>query len=280
MGFLAWPGFLFEQGVWPAAKPTPQWSREATQAQRIFMEQCVTIMQSLQQEGIAVAPLKGFVTSQYLYPQPSLRPSQDIDLLIAPSMLRRAALVLQSLGYQPATPNPPQWNFEWTFVASNRLAVDLHFALTPWWRLPLPSQALLAPAANDRQHLSLHALHALAHFAQHKGLLRPVQEIDLLLFTLADLFLQIPQPLTAVAKLWRLRASAFWQVDWRQFKFGVDSSDLTWLLLFYRAEQVVPIAEGWRGAVAEACLGFWLSARRWGWLRQRLRVFAPKPAIA
>lgn len=50
--------------------------------------------------GIRTVVLKGPPLAARLYPDPSLRPSQDLDLMVAPADLDRAAAALETLGYQ------------------------------------------------------------------------------------------------------------------------------------------------------------------------------------
>ena len=71
---------------------------------QILLENQYRIAPALAQAGIPVLWLKGMALAQTVYPQPSLRPMDDLDLLVAFDQREAALQVLQSLGYQP----PPQ----------------------------------------------------------------------------------------------------------------------------------------------------------------------------
>ncbi|MFQ5612683.1 MAG: nucleotidyltransferase family protein [Anaerolineae bacterium] len=51
-------------------------------------------------EGIDVIVLKGALLAPAIYPEPALRPMNDIDLLFRPRDLARAGLILETLGYE------------------------------------------------------------------------------------------------------------------------------------------------------------------------------------
>lgn len=72
----------------------------------------------LEEEGIAVAPLKGPKLSEALYGDPGRRLSNDLDLLVDPDRLAEAVEVICGLGYERPT----------DFVYRNGLPL-LHFAL-------------------------------------------------------------------------------------------------------------------------------------------------------
>ena len=57
------------------------------------------ISQALQREGIPMVPLKGIALLKDVYPQPSVRPMVDIDLLVRPDDLKRAETILRGLDY-------------------------------------------------------------------------------------------------------------------------------------------------------------------------------------
>ena len=83
---------------------------------------------------VPVIPLKGPVLGEILYPDPALRPSSDLDLLIRPETLLPVDGLLQSLGYCRLA-DAHSWDFD---VAYDRatlyegpsgIRVDLHWGL-------------------------------------------------------------------------------------------------------------------------------------------------------
>jgi len=56
-------------------------------------------LRALSRRGIPVVPLKGPVLAERLYADPALRPSTDLDLLVADADFDRAAAALEELGY-------------------------------------------------------------------------------------------------------------------------------------------------------------------------------------
>lgn len=62
------------------------------------------LLACLREHNIKVIVLKGVHLAATVYPHPSLRSMNDIDLLFLPSAVPAAVEVLQALGYQPAAP--------------------------------------------------------------------------------------------------------------------------------------------------------------------------------
>jgi hypothetical protein len=64
-------------------------------------------LRALHAAGVRAVVLKGPVLAERIYPDPSLRPSTDLDLLVLPSDLDRARIALWEIGYQS---EPEGWN--------------------------------------------------------------------------------------------------------------------------------------------------------------------------
>lgn len=75
--------------------------------------------------GIEVLPLKGPVLADVLYGQLSLRPSDDLDILVRQKDFARAELLLIELGFQPVGPAD---DYHRDFVR-NGTYVELHFGV-------------------------------------------------------------------------------------------------------------------------------------------------------
>lgn len=230
------------------------------QAATLHAERTAMLAERLAQITGWCVPLKGAV-SRALYPDPALRPSHDIDLWVPAAALPILTSVLASLGYTPLTPSLPRFNFEWTFVPRDGgPAVDIHIALAPTWRIPWQPQ----PPNTASVAAELHAAHALAHFAQHKGSVKPVQELDLVLWSERRLPQVVPPPLHPAATLWRLRYAAFWG---SQYHHATGERALV-LRALYRA-RAWP-ASPQPGSARERALGLALASRPRGWLLQAL----------
>jgi hypothetical protein len=61
-------------------------------------------LDALSKNGVEAVVLKGGILASKLYPEPGLRPMDDIDILVSPNMVMRARDVLVSLGYQLPLP--------------------------------------------------------------------------------------------------------------------------------------------------------------------------------
>jgi len=65
------------------------------------------ILQAFNQDEICVLVLKGAALCRLLYPEPSLRPMSDIDLLLDSADLKRAEQILNTLGYNTSSNDDP-----------------------------------------------------------------------------------------------------------------------------------------------------------------------------
>jgi hypothetical protein len=65
----------------------------------ILTSQLLTLLDAFASHGIAVVPLKGLVLAESLYPDPALRPSSDLDLLVRSRDVAGALRVLAQAGY-------------------------------------------------------------------------------------------------------------------------------------------------------------------------------------
>lgn len=69
-------------------------------AGRIRTRALLEITERLDRHGIGVLVLKGAALAHLIYDPPGLRPMRDIDVLVAPAQLGRAAAVMSELGYE------------------------------------------------------------------------------------------------------------------------------------------------------------------------------------
>ena len=93
---------------------------------------------SLREDGVAVIVMKGALLAYAVYEHPALRPMGDIDLLVKPSDLQRAARVLQNDGYEARAEAGDHRCHLPPFVKPGAPEIDVH------WRLSPPTTALPA----------------------------------------------------------------------------------------------------------------------------------------
>jgi hypothetical protein len=74
--------------------------RSANVQNLLLRHEFCRIAQSLQSGKIPVIALKGIVLAAAYYPEPSLRPMSDIDILIPPCDKEKADSIVRSLGYE------------------------------------------------------------------------------------------------------------------------------------------------------------------------------------
>lgn len=116
----------------------------------VYLSVLLRLQQALADAGIVAIPYKGPALAAYLHGSVGLRQMVDIDLLVRPPDALAARRVLVAHGCVPS----PQltrllaaarvkYHCDFTFVAGNRVSVDLNWRISPvYWRLPtIPAQA-------------------------------------------------------------------------------------------------------------------------------------------
>ncbi len=151
------------------------------------------VVQALRDARVEFAVLKGAAAAAH-YPDLTLRPFGDIDLLVRTEIVDKAEAALRSLGYLPSRPSG--WARQQYFHSSPLLPqevgcnIDLHWALTrPQDKLPMPTallwerltevevQGVRLPVLDPVDQLLYLTRHA---FVQHRFALglRPVLDIS------------------------------------------------------------------------------------------------------
>lgn len=101
--------------------------------------------------GIRTVVLKGPPLAARLYPDPSLRPSQDLDLMVAPADLDRAAAALEALGYQAEKGLLARYYREnhhhIHLHRDNTPPLELHFRATTGFGVIVPAEDFLSRAS-------------------------------------------------------------------------------------------------------------------------------------
>ncbi len=148
-------------------------------------------LRALDRRGIRVVPLKGPILAQRLHPDPALRPSTDLDLLVADADFDRAAAALEEVGYS--------LDRSWTAAYQRRHhhhvslhrsggpAIELHHRAVSGFGTFLPGEDLIARARpfvtttgapalvlSPEDELLYLCLHAAGHLFQRLGWLEDV----------------------------------------------------------------------------------------------------------
>ncbi len=149
------------------------------------------VLRALGGRGIRVVPLKGPLLAQRLHPHPALRPSTDLDLLVADADFDRAAAALEEVGYS--------LDRSWTAAYQRRHhhhvslhrsggpAVELHHRALSGFGTFVPGEELIARAhpfvtssgapalvLSPEDELLYLCLHAAGHLFERLGWLEDV----------------------------------------------------------------------------------------------------------
>jgi Uncharacterised nucleotidyltransferase len=105
----------------------------------VLVGELIRLLERFAAQGIRALPLKGLTLAQLAYQDLALRECCDIDLLLAPGELPRAAQLLRADGYEPLFDLPPELEAthlrsigQLPFVRGNGASlVELHAEVTP-----------------------------------------------------------------------------------------------------------------------------------------------------
>jgi len=164
--------------------------RVAAAAQRAALDEALG---ALSARGIAACALKGPVLADRLYPDPALRPSGDLDLLVAGHDLDAAVAALAPAGWRPTGDLAERYHRRFQhhvgLVRPGGPMVELHFRPQSGFGSEVPTGEVLSRARPHRtasgaevlvlapeDELLVLALHAAHHLAERAGWL-----LDLLL---------------------------------------------------------------------------------------------------
>lgn len=160
------------------APPSEQWTRQR-HSQKLRMaamhRDYTTMVQRFTAVGITAIPLKGIDLAVRIYPDPGLRPFEDLDVLIPSHQIDVARTVMLDLGYRvPDALLPVSWirrfHFHLPFLhPDTRTFVELHWALADGHTLPAAAteQAVRESAATGHLPDDLYAVYLLAHLGKH-----------------------------------------------------------------------------------------------------------------
>jgi len=241
---------------------------EATARYLIFRRELGRLLVSVAEDGIPLIPLKGLVLAETLYPDPVLRPSSDLDLLVRPDTVRAVDALLQGLGYRRLA-DAHSWSFDLTYDRAtvyqgpHGVRVDLHWSLlsdpryvwneaeeaTIWERavrIEVAGEEALSLCPEDL------LLYLAAHLAVHHGLsgLLWYWDLALLLGQWGDKLDW--DAVAARASRWRVRAALYFALLGCERFFdvsapgpvmsglrprGVRATALDWLVLNHDADR-------------------------------------------
>ncbi|OHB63374.1 MAG: hypothetical protein A2Y76_11970 [Planctomycetes bacterium RBG_13_60_9] len=139
----------------------------------------------LQSAGISAAVMRGLSLAYTLYPDPSLRPMHDIDLLIKPEDAAGFEAALQAVGHTPAKRLRSQLVYRvdervievhWSVLTAKRYrkAISPSDLLATRREIPLPGGAVLYVLAIEQELLAL-----ISHALVHHEMARMLSVIDI-----------------------------------------------------------------------------------------------------
>jgi hypothetical protein len=108
----------------------------------------------LESTGVRAALLKGWGIAARLYPEPWLRPSADVDVLVSPRDFGQAASALSNAGFRQMG-EPPRTAFEFSkdvpFLGPGGGMLELHFGYNATFQARFDAEGLLARSRTVRR---------------------------------------------------------------------------------------------------------------------------------
>jgi len=152
---------VLQEALADPGSPTLAWKRpldEQCIVQRLAQSGLVRLLdralEALALAGIEVVALKGPVLAERLFGDPTVRPSTDIDLLVAPHDLARALEVLSRAGLEQEPGAGEKYfrehHHHLHLHSPDRLVVELHFQLSSNFGAVMPAEEYLARAVEYR----------------------------------------------------------------------------------------------------------------------------------
>jgi hypothetical protein len=145
----------------------------------------VEVSDLFRSEGIGHAMLKGCATAQLDYPDPAMRVTGDVDVLVGRDDHGRAIAALERSGRHRSAPAfregwERRYGKDIPLIGDDRVEIDLHLALVAgYFGITMPTEVLLErlvtyPVA-DRQMPALDAAGRLIHAAVHTASTTPIR---------------------------------------------------------------------------------------------------------
>jgi hypothetical protein len=195
------------------------------------LEQALTALHSASIRAVA---LKGPVLGERVYPDPRMRLSADLDLLVAPNDLENATAVLKGIGYGPARESEDRFlrKYHYHILLSRSCppVIELHFRLSDGFGVQLAAEEFLSRARVYRTAAGAVAhilspedemLYLCIHAAGHRFVrLSWLCDIKLLLRRYADLDWSA---LAARAHSHRVQAALLFACETLHSRLGVET---------------------------------------------------------
>jgi hypothetical protein len=151
--------------------------RLITTARNLMFEQVAAeCARAFATAGVRVVLLKGLAYNVTIYPEPGVRPTSDVDLLVPEAARRTAFTVMDRLGFEPRAAAPGFDDADYHEVAwtRNGIEVDLHLALAPLARCRIDYANVWSGvrdvAISGAEAAALHPQHAAIFHALHMAI--------------------------------------------------------------------------------------------------------------
>ena len=187
-----------ERAELPDGPPVPEEVRAALRREHlvtagkaaILAEAASRLLAAFARAGLPVIALKGLALAETVYPNPALRPMEDLDILVRTGDLPAAVRILTEAGYREAWHGFPDFQ-----QADGLVDVDLHTALLHEGEIPtrLGAQAIATDELWAAAQLATIAgvsglilspshqlLHLCQHLCYHHGLSGLLRHADIL----------------------------------------------------------------------------------------------------
>src|SRR5438128_5011273 len=115
------------------------------------------VLQTLDSAGVCAVPLKGPVLGERVYPDPRMRPSADLDILVQHADLDRATEALSKIGFRPRVDAEERflrkYHYHTILGRSCPPVIELHFSLADGFGVIVPAEEFVSRAAIYRTSL-------------------------------------------------------------------------------------------------------------------------------
>jgi Uncharacterised nucleotidyltransferase len=140
-GILLPPGVKERTERWLAVRDVWQTHAQAT------LQEALRVLDAARVKAVC---LKGPVLAERLYPDPRIRPSADLDVLVARADLDRATNALSAIGYRPAKDSQERflrrYHYHTMLSRSCPPVIELHFFLSGGFGVMIPAEEFLSRA--------------------------------------------------------------------------------------------------------------------------------------
>lgn len=159
--------------AWVAAEHR-SWLSDAKQSiaviQLALERELLRVIETLEECAIEVRVLKGLATGTLDYPDPSMRQTGDIDVLVRPHDLLRSEFALRRAGYTPLPGSnaiDPRLVAGFTLLSPSGVEVDVHAALSRYHPRTASGELFRSGESLPSGAIALLPEHRLIHAAGH-----------------------------------------------------------------------------------------------------------------